>query len=424
VASFKNPLSLKRPTAESRPRAELITVGTELLTGRVLNTNASYLGRELTELGFRVEVQTACGDETRAIHKALGLALTRSDLIFISGGLGPTPDDVTRESLAGFFGVPLVFSKEQYREIVRHYRKRKRAVPGIVEREAYFPANATPVFNRFGIALGFIIKEKGRVIIVVPGVPGELVRLFENHLKSFLRRRFQNLRPYSFLVVKTIGLSEPTVMSRLGKRFFGLGKFQFGIYPEVGEVALRLYADSAAVLKRLKSRIVRVLRRDTYSFSEETIESVIGKRLKAKGWTLAIAESCTAGGVSELIARVPGASRYLTGTVVPYQNRVKARILGVDQALLRGKGAVSEEAAIQMAQGVRERLGTTLGISVTGIAGPTGGTPRKPIGLVYIAVASSSKVAVWRELFTGDRRQIQDRAAKKTVEHLWRWIRV
>jgi nicotinamide-nucleotide amidase len=421
VACFTNSVLVRKRSGGRRPQAELLTIGSELLSGKVVNTNAAYLGRELTEFGFRVAFQQSCADEKRSIQEALRLALGRSEVVFVSGGLGPTPDDVTRESVAEYFGARLVFSKEQYREIARRYKRRGKKVPGIVRREAYFPENAKPVFNRFGIALGFVIEDRGRRVIVVPGVPGELERLFINHLRPYLKRSFPDLRPLASLVAKTIGLSEPTVMRRLSDRFFRLGRFQFGIYPDVGEVALRLYVEDQRLLGRLRARIRQVLGKDIYSYSEETIERVIGERLRTRGWTIGIAESCTGGEVSSLITKVPGSSCYLKGSVVPYDNRLKSRLLGVEADLLRRKGAVSREAAIQMARGVRERLATTLGLSLTGIAGPSGGSRGKPVGLVWIAIVSPSGTQVWKELFTGDRRQIQDRAAKKALEHLWRW---
>lgn len=423
MAYFKNLVSIKSHSPVIRPRAELVTIGTELVTGTVLNTNASYLGRELTRLGFWVHAQTACPDDARLIQEALAHALRRSDVIFVSGGLGPTPDDITRECVAEFFQVPLVLSQTQYRQIVRYYRKRKRKIPTIVKREAYFPANAWPVFNKFGIALGFVIEDKGRTMIVLPGVPGELVRLFESKLKPYLRRKFPKIQPPVSLVVKTIGVSEPTLMQRLGRGFFRLGNFQFGIYPEVGEVALRIYTDTAALSRRLKKWIVRTLGEDIYTFSKETIEEVVGKKLRARHWTLSIAESCTGGGVSAAMTRVPGASRYFWASVVAYRDKVKIETLGVREETIQKNGAVSRQTALAMAEGVRKRFRTTLGVAVTGIAGPTGGTIQKPVGLVVIAIASAGKRRTWEVRFTGDRAQIQNRATKKVLEYLWRWTR-
>ncbi len=420
MARFENPFSLK--SKRSRPKAEILNIGTELLTGSTLNTNAQYLGRELTDLGFEVTYQTSCRDELSAIQESLRAALKRSEVIFVSGGLGPTPDDITRESLAAFFQVPLVLSRAQYRQIQRHYRKRGQKVPFIVRREAEFPANAKPVFNRFGIALGFIIEHEKKVVIVVPGVPGELTRLYENHLRSYLKKKFPGIRRYSNLVVKTVGLSEPAVMHRLGRSFFKFGNFQFGIYPSVGEVSLRIYADQALLIRRLKRHILKVMKEYIFTFSEEMLEQAIARKLISKGWTVALAESCTGGQVSEKMTRVPGASRYFFGSVVAYQNDVKVKTVGVSKILIKRKGAASKEVALSLARGIREKFGTTLGVAVTGIAGPTGGTTGKPIGLMHIAIVSPHKSKTWEEHFAGDRGQIQNRASKKVLEYLWRWV--
>ena len=422
MARFKNSFLVKRRPSPPRPQAELITIGTELLTGSVVNTNAAYLARELTQLGFRVTHQSACHDEFPAIQEALRGALSRSDVIFMSGGLGPTPDDLTRQAIADYFHAPLVFSRRQYRQICRFYKRKGKQVPSLVREEACFPANARPLFNRFGIAVGFTLETEGRWIAVLPGVPGELTRMVESKLKGMLKRRYPGLGSPHLLIVKIVGLSEPEIMERLDGSFFRLGQFQFGIYPEVNEVTLRIYADSSEVIHRLKQKASRVMRREIYSFSEETLESCIGKKLLRRRRTLAVAESCTGGQISERITRISGASRYFRGDVTAYQNSSKVRFLGVPRALLKSKGAVSREVALAMARGARTRFDTTLGVAVTGIAGPSGGGPGKPVGLVYIAIDSGAKRRVWKEWFGGDRAQIQDRAAKKTLEYLWRWV--
>ncbi len=407
----------------TRFAAEILSIGTELTQGTVLNTNAAYLGKELTKLGFEVRGHSACRDDFRSIEEALRRGLRGTDVLCVSGGLGPTPDDITRDALASFFRVPLRFSSEQFRLIRRFYHKRHKRVPDIVRREAEFPANAQPILNQFGIALGFVIEDRGKVIVVLPGVPGELTRLFEFRIKPLLKKKFRGLKPLSSLVVKTVGLSEPSIMQRLGKSFFKLGDFQFGIYPEVGEVGLRLYADSGFLIRRLKRHARRALRGHIYSFLDESLEAVVGKILVKKRCSISVAESLTGGRVSEIFTRTPGASRYFRGAVVSYHNQVKAGLLNVPEELLHRRGAVSRQTALAMAEGIRSRLKTTLGLAVTGIAGPGGGSRSKPVGLVYLAVSSSQKKAAWEEQFTGDRQQIQARSAKKLLEHLWQWLR-
>ena len=407
----------------SLPVVEILTVGNEILTGSVLNGNAAFLGKELNAQGFEVRYQSSCPDQKEGIYEALRTAMRRAQITIVTGGLGPTPDDVTRDSVAGYFQVPLVFSKTQFREIAGHYRKRGKKVPSLVKREAYFPANAVPLINQFGIALGFSIEERGRLLFVLPGVPGELIRLFSHRVLPFLKRRFPGIRARGALVVKTIGVSEAVIMRRLKNKFFQLGSFDFGIYPESGEVSLRLYARETPVLRRVKKYITQRLKDDIYTFRNESIEEVVGRCLSRRRGLLAVAESCTGGGLSQRIVRCPGASRYFLGSVVAYQNRLKISELDVSKRVLRKKGAVSKETAIQMAEGVRKRFKSTLGLSVTGIAGPTGGTQKKPVGLVCFGLVAPGRSLAWQDSFYGDREQVQERAVKKALEYLWRWVR-
>jgi len=419
MAYFKNSVQLR-----IRPKAEIITIGTELLTGTVLDTNARFLAQALTGEGFEVNRQASCRDDFGAIQKALKQSLEGSDVICISGGLGPTPDDITRDALAQFFSSPLVLSQRQYRMISRYYRVRHRTVPKLVSREAYFPKNARPIFNRFGIALGFTVEFRNKFIVVLPGVPNELTRLFDSEVVPVLRKRFPGICPASVLLVKTVGISEPTIMKKLGSDFFRLGTFQFGIYPEVGEVSLRIYSDSKMVISKLKRRIGRVLRDHIYSFSAEGIAQAIGRELASRKWSVSVAESCTGGSISKDIVSVPGSSRYFLGGIVAYHNSVKEQLLSVPQQLLQSRGAVSRRVAQEMARGVRERFRTNVGLAVTGIAGPSGATKNKPVGLAYIALSTSSgSNRVWKERFRGDRLQIQSRASKRALECLWRWLR-
>ena len=421
MAHFENPRKLGLPQA--RPKAEILTVGTELLTGSSLNTNAGYLGRRLTQLGFEVFRQVSCRDEEAAIHNAIREAMDPAEILFVTGGLGPTPDDVTRASIASFFKVPLVLSQRQYRRIRLAYGRKGEGVPEMVRQEAYFPKGALPLFNRYGIALGFMLERAGKPTVVLPGVPSEMERLFENQVVPILRRKFYKAQPPFCLVVKTLGLSEPAIMKRLGSGFFKMGRFQFGIYPEVAEVSIRIYGDSQPLLRRLKRHMKAVLGEAIYSFRDETLEAAVGKRLYERRWTLGIAESCTGGLLAREITRVPGASGYFLGGVTAYQNEVKSRLLGVTQDVLGSHGAVSEEVAGAMARGARRLFKSTLGISVTGIAGPEGGSHKKPVGLVFISIASGRSCSIWQERFGGDREQIQIRAARKALAYLWQWLR-
>lgn len=400
--------------------AAILTIGNEVLKGSVLNTNAQFLGKELTGLGFSVVQQGSCRDVLNEIADSLDVSLRQAELVILSGGLGPTPDDLTRIALAKYFRRPLRFSKGQFALIESFYQRRHKKVPSIVRREALFPSGAIPLLNRFGIALGFCIQHRAKLIIALPGVPSELRGMFHQVVIPQIRRHFKKIGNLEHLIVKTAGLSEPRVMERLGGKFLA-PSFEFGIYPSAGEVALRIYSSSSKVIQRLQKKIANWLRWDIYAWEEVSLAEVLGKLLTQKNKTLAVAESCTGGFLSSLITEVPGSSRYFKGSVTVYANSVK-QWLGVKLATLSRNGAVSAPVAKELSEKIRQKLKSDIGIAITGIAGP-GTEEAKPVGLVYIAIADKSRCRVWTEQFFGERPQIQEKASKKALELLWRWVR-
>ncbi len=401
-----------------RPAAEVLTIGNEVLKGQVLNTNAKFLGQELLKLGFSTRHQSSCPDEIPEIKKSIGAAFSRSQLIICSGGLGPTPDDVTRDAIAEYFGKKLLFSKSQYQLIRTYYKTRGRKVPEIVKREAQFPEGSVPLVNHYGIALGFYIESRGRILVSLPGVPGELERMFESLVRPVLKKRFPELSKKSGFVIKMAGISEPEVMRRLGTDFFK-SQFDFGIYPDYAEVAIRIQAERPSLAKMLFAKAKKRLLPFIYSFEEVPLREAIGKLLAHKRKTIACAESCTGGLLASEICKVAGASKYFKGGVIAYQNKIKTRLLSVLPKDLEIKGAVSKEVARQMAAGARCILSADIGVGITGIAGPGSGSRKKPVGLVYIAISTSRKDYVYEEKFWGERTQIQNKSAKKALQHLW-----
>ncbi|MCM8775805.1 MAG: CinA family nicotinamide mononucleotide deamidase-related protein [Candidatus Omnitrophica bacterium] len=403
--------------------AEIITVGHELLQGNILNTNARFLGRELTGLGFTVKRQVSCPDQVTEIRDCLKEALGRSQLVILSGGLGPTPDDVTREGVASCFHVPLVLSEAQFARIKWFYKKfRRQSVPDLVREEALYPQNAVPLINRYGIALGFYLVVDTSLVVVLPGVPSELENMFHQLVRPLLRSRFGCFKRGLQLVVKMVGISEPEVMRRLGDRFVS-PLFQFGIYPECGEITIRIRSHQPAILQSLIKKIKTLLDDFVYAYEDVSLGAVIGKILTRKKATLSVAESCTGGLLSSHITTIPGASRYFKGGLTAYANEVKKECLGISEVLLTRRGAVSQRVALEMAKKIRSKLKTTYGLGVTGIAGPSGGVRKKPVGLVYIALATPKKNHVWAHRFFGDRIQIQTRVVTQALEYLWREIR-
>ncbi len=403
-----------------RPKAFILTVGNELLHGSVLNTNARFLGASLSGIGFSVTGQGSCPDELAAIKSSLDQAMAQADFVVLTGGLGPTPDDLTRDALAEYFQSPLCFSPRQYRFIERYYRKRGARPPAMVRKEAMFPQNAVPLFNRHGIALGFYIRRGAKCVAVLPGVPAELEKMHVELLEPLLKKFFSSLPRRYALVVKCVGIGEPEVMARLGKDFFR-DPVEFGIYPETAEITLRLYADKPSIIARLKRLTAKRLKGFLYAFGETSLSEVLGQNLAPQSLSLALAESCSGGALASEIVKTPGASRYFQGGVVSYSNKSKEQILGVPGGLLKKYGAVSVPVARRMAEEVRRRFSASLGLAVTGIAGPGGKGPAKPAGLVYIAIAGARRCRVWREQFTGDRNRIREKTVKRGLEYLWRW---
>ena len=405
-----------------KPTAAILAVGNEVLRGSVVNTNAAFLGRELSNVGFEVISHGVCADSQEAIRFRLGEVQRRVDVIFLMGGLGPTPDDVTREGVAAHFKVPLVFSASQYRRIQKLFKRFGKRIPTIMKREAYYPENAKPLINRFGIALGFSIEIGSKIVIVLPGVPAELENMYFDVVLPVLKKKYPGLQKSLKLVVRMTGISELDVMKKLGKDFFDV-PFDFGIYPSAGEVAIRILADSTAVLRSLKRKIAARLKDRIYAWGETPLAAVIGKILKKKRQTLAVAESCTGGLLASRITDHPGASVFFKGGTVAYHSSVKTK-LGVPEKLVTEHGEVSGQVAVQLAKCVRERMGSSYGIGITGIAGPGGGSSRKPVGLVYIGLAlPDGKAKVWKHLFWGERHQVRDKASVKALEYLWRMIR-
>jgi len=405
-----------------KPTAAILSVGNEVLRGSVVNTNAAFLGRELSGLGFEVISHGVCPDSLEAIRFRLGEILRRVDLIIMMGGLGPTPDDVTREGIAAHFKVPLVFSAQQYRRLQKVYKHFGKRVPLLVKREAFYPENAKPLINRFGIALGFSIEAGQKVVIALPGVPSELENMYFDVVRPFLKKKYGGLSKSRRLIVRMAGIPEPDVMKKLGKDFFD-DPFDFGIYPSAGEVAIRILAEKADVLGRLKKKIATRLKNWIYGWDETPLSVVVGKILSKKKQTFSVAESCTGGLLASRITACSGASAYFRGGVVTYHASIKTE-LGVPGKLIKRYGEVSGQVALELAKAVRLRMGSNFGIGITGIAGPGGGSSGKPVGLVYIGLASpGGKTQVWKHILWGERLQIQDRAATKALEYLWRKIR-
>ncbi|MGB3492669.1 MAG: competence/damage-inducible protein A [Elainellaceae cyanobacterium] len=385
--------------------AEIICVGTELLLGDILNSNAQFIAQQLADLGIPHYYQTVVGDNASRLQKVLALACERSHLIIFTGGLGPTPDDLTTEAIASFFDTPLIERSDVIEDIVTKYAHRDKAMSPSNRKQALLPEGADVLYNPIGSAPGMIWQPRpGLTLLTFPGVPREMQCMWHEIAVPYLKRQGWGQSIIYSRMLRYWGIPESTLAEKVAP-FFDLENPTVAPYAGKGEVRLRISAkaDSQDAAEKLIQPVEAELRAltapDWFGADEETLASVLGDILKSAGETVSVAESCTGGGLGNLLTTVPGSSDYFLGGVISYDNTVKENILGVDSTILAEHGAVSEAVAQQMAEGVRNALGTTWGISVTGIAGPGGGTDTKPVGLVYFGIAGPEGTQCYRRTF-------------------------
>ncbi|MCX6215143.1 competence/damage-inducible protein A [Spirosoma sp.] len=378
-------------------RAEVITIGDEILFGQITDTNTAWIGTELTNIGVRVVRKSSVGDQTEAILQVLAEAHERADVIIITGGLGPTKDDITKKTLCTYFGVGMVRNETALALVTSFFEKRGRAMTDLNRGQADLPANAVYIQNDWGTAPGMWFEHQDRVYVSLPGVPFEMKHLMANRILPKLTAHFQ-APIIKHKMIRTVGIGESFLAERIEAWEDALPEhIKLAYLPSFGGVKLRLTAtgsDNSLLDSQLAEQIAKVMpliEKNVYGFDNDEIETVVGKLLIEKQLTLGIAESCTGGYVSAQITKVPGSSAYFWGSVVSYSNSVKVNQLGVLPETLEAYGAVSEETIRQMAEGVREALGTSVGIATSGIAGPDGGTPDKPVGTIWIACSTQQR---------------------------------
>ncbi|MBI3312147.1 MAG: competence/damage-inducible protein A [Candidatus Omnitrophica bacterium] len=406
-------------------RAEIIAIGTELLLGYTVNDDAATVGRALARLGIDCYRHVTVGDNPARLAEAIRTGLQRADLVVTCGGLGPTVDDVTLETISAVTGHPLVFYPEILRKIRERFRRLKIRMPPSNRRQALLPKEAVELPNAIGTAPGFLLtlrqaQGKRKFLAALPGPPSELIPMLEKHLEPRLRR-LAGAGVLRSLTLETTGLTESEVDAKVRDLLALAGDVTVGIYARAGQVDLRITAragnTSAAdrKIRRVERRIRQRLGKFIYGADQEQLEEVVGRLLQRRRRTLAVAESCTGGLIQHRITEVPGSSDYFVGGVVSYANKFKTSALSVRPSLLRKHGAVSRQVAATMADEVRGLTGSDLGLAVTGIAGPTGGTKTKPVGLVYIALAAKRSVQVQKFLFSGSRGTIKFKTSQAAL---------
>ncbi|MGF7217669.1 nicotinamide-nucleotide amidase [Spirosoma lacussanchae] len=406
-------------------RAEVVTIGDEILFGQITDTNTQWIGTELTNIGIRIVRKSSVGDQAKAILEVLHEAHQRADVILITGGLGPTKDDITKKTLCDYFGVSLVRNPEALALVTGFFEKRGREMTDLNRGQADLPANAVYLQNDWGTAPGMWFEHEGRVYVSLPGVPFEMKHLMTNRVLPRLLSHFQT-PVIRHKMILTAGIGESFLAERIASWEDALPPhIRLAYLPSFGGVRLRLTAtgvDNETLGQELDEQVALVLpqiQQHVYGYDDETLESVVGRTLTERQLTLATAESCTGGYVASRITSVPGSSAYFLGSIVSYSNDVKINQLGVKPETLQQFGAVSEETIRQMAEGVRHALQADVGIATSGIAGPDGGTPDKPVGTVWIAVATGKRTTT-RLLKLG---QYRDQNIQLTTTYLLNLLR-
>lgn len=391
------------------PDIELVCTGNELLNGRSVNTHARWLGGRLEDLGFRLVRESTVGDAECEIVTAVRDAFRRSTIVIVSGGLGPTCDDLTREAIAGLLGRQLIEDADSLERLRRRYAAVGREVTQSRRRQALIVEGAVALANSAGAAPGQRIEVDDRTIFLLPGPPREFQAIFEEHIVPWFRARFPEARPPARAIFQLCGVPESDAVERLAAAGFSPEPLELAYCASPGnlEIRLRGSADQLGLVAEKAEVIRRLFRDDIYNEGREDLAAVVVRALATAGATVAVAESCTGGGLGRRLTAIPGSSAVFRGGVIAYANDIKERLLGVPADVLAREGAVSAATAEHMAAGARERFGASHAVAITGIAGPSGGTPEKPVGLIFIAVADAAGTVVRRCQFLGDRDLIR-----------------
>ncbi len=406
-------------------KAEIIATGTEILLGQTLNTSAHYITGKLSELGIEVDYHTTVGDNKERLKYIISQGLQRSNLLVITGGTGPTKDDLSKELVAEILGLEMVLDQNSLDRIEEFFTQRGTKMPQKEIKQAYFPQGAVILPNHNGTAPGAILQKEDQSIILLPGPPSEMELIFQEYVLPFLEGKV----PYdstrmNVRVIKVIGFSEAELEEKLSD-LLNLSEPSMTLLSKHSEMHIRMISrgndqkKAHELLDQTEEIIRGILGDKVYGTDEDTLVGLVSESLKKNGLTLATAESCTGGMLGEVLTQVPGSSEYYLGGVISYSNDLKAGFLGVQCETLEKFGAVSEKTAMEMAVGIRDKAKADLGVSITGIAGPDGGSQEKPVGLVYIGLATRRGVEAHKFQFHGNRDSIRQLSVQAALD----WIR-
>jgi nicotinamide-nucleotide amidase len=408
-------------------KAEIIAVGSELLTPDRVDTNSLFLTAQLNRLGIEVTRKTVVGDELPALRDAFAAAMERVELVIASGGLGPTEDDRTREAVADLLGRKLARDPAVMSKIEARFRQIGRPMSEVNARQALVPEGATVLENDRGTAPGLWLEARGHIVILLPGPPHELKAMFSAQVESRLARLSTGVRLLA-RELRVAGMGESDVDQRIAPIYTRYDDVQTTILTAPGEIQVHLRAWSADataaenLLRQLQESIVLALGEAVFTTAGESMEEVVARELTLQQATIATAESCTGGLLAERLTRISGSSAYFLGGVVSYSNALKSAWVDVPAEIIESRGAVSAEVAIALADGIRRRTGSTLGVGITGIAGPNGGTPEKPVGTVHVAIADAAGSKERSVRYPGERDRIRWQASQTALDLVRRYF--
>ena len=397
--------------------AEIINIGDELLAGHTLNTNAIWMSKELKNIGIKVIKHIVIADEKESIIEALDQVARGTNYIFITGGLGPTEDDRTKAVITSYFGGQLEFSVEAYKWVEEFFTKRGRIPSERNKGQAIIPNNAERIINKMGTASGMIFRKDGKSFFVMPGVPYEMQNMMTESILPELAKYSKVLN--TELQVNTFGLPESEIADRIMDVMPDIEQeMSIGYYPSVKGITIRLSGSDKLKVEKAQMKIQELLGDSVYSLLNKSIAEIVVNICKNKGLIITVAESCTGGSIADMITNVPGSSTVFKEGFIVYSNEAKIRSLGVEPYILDKYGAVSEETVEAMAKGLKNKTGADIAIGVSGIAGPDGATPGKPVGLVYLAVAYRERIYIQKINLDRGRIKNKEYAARAALNHV------
>lgn len=405
-------------------KAEIITIGTELLLGQIVDTNSAWLAEKLAELGIDVYYKAVVGDNKQRVIETLHNSLDRSDLVITTGGLGPTQDDITREAVAEALDQELVKSDSVLEQVKCYFHQSGREMSENNVTQAYFPEEAEIIENPKGTAPAFLVAEDDKIVVSLPGVPGEMKHLMEEKVIPYLQENLFTEQVIHSRVIKTCGIGESDLETEVADIVAQQTNPTIALLADSGEVKIRLTAkaetetEAQKLIEQEEEKLRDRINDYIYGYNEDTLEQVVAEKLWEQDLTLAVAESCTGGLIGDRLTSVPGSSAYFDRGIVSYSNRAKRELLGVKEATLEEFGAVSKQTAREMAVEVKNKAGVDIGLATTGIAGPGGGTEEKPVGLVYLAIAIDEEVQVYQFNFNGTRSRVKYLTSRLALNNL------